>query len=400
MAIKFNTYTIGNRKNINADMAKTSMQMNYTLNTESTWINCNYPEHITSTSMLGDSNLGNKCIFTGKVKPGIVQVFYSHFNETGEDINYGIQIFNPNNDPNVAPSVNDVTITLLNGEHASGDWYTVCAKAWANFFKGYDDFDCKSQADKDGVLPPLHSNGVCWLTKKSIHGQVPFSGNFRFEVDRPVIVTVYAYKDFWKLNGTAKMYPYSKTSANNRQYSGISDGFFFTSSKLTFNSESLISETKRNNGVYFTTHHEKILAKVNGVSKSDLIPIRLLGSSDNLVTSPTQVYPLENLGNWCAQYAIPIRLYNNSGKKVRFRGFFRTPAPRATTDDDKISIICVLSSGWGNVTYGVANNYEYNAWNWLTVELDNGKYLDDNYQFILGTNSTRNVQHIWTAEYM
>lgn len=119
---------------------------------------------------------------------------------------------------------------------------------------------------------------------------------------------------------------------------------------MTFNSEYLISETKRNNGVYFTTHHEKIPAKVNGISKSDLIPIRLLGSSNNLIASPTAPVSssLENLGNWCVQYNIPIRLYNDDDKPVIFRGYFRTPAH--TTDPNKAqSIICVLSSGWNNV---------------------------------------------------
>lgn len=388
MAIKFNTYNGDSSENrSNRSLQGYNIIMDYTLNTESTWINCNYPEHITSKSMLGDSDLGNKCIFTGTVKAGTVQVFYSHFNEIGEDLNYGIQIFNPNKER--------VTITAQNCAHDSGDWYNVCALSWKRFFTGIS--DCDAPVNSNGEIG-LDPSTFTWLFKKNIAKGYPplgtaFSGNFRFHTTKPVIVTVYAYKDYWKINGSATMYPYSKTLPKNSQYSGSSDGFFFSSKKLTFNAKDL----KNKNGIYFTTH-DKTAARINGTLKSDLIPIRLLGSNNNLIASPTASSPLENLGNWCAQYNIPIRLYNDDTEPVIFRGYFRTPAH--TTDPNKAqSIICVLSSGWNNVTYGVADSYKFNTWNWLTVPLGPGEVLDDSYQFILGTNSIRTVQNMWTVEY-
>lgn len=347
--------------------------MSYTLNNSSKWIYCNYPESINSTAIFGDSNYGNKFLNQQTVSSGEMQVFYSYWNNYSSAINFGIQIYNPNS--------TSTQITKTNSSHADSvnntPFGAVTGGSWTDFFN--------STASSPVTIS---SGGSYWILEKSIPTGAFFSGNLRFQTTNTVIVTVYAYLVKSNINGTATAYPYSNTPGDPyKQYSGNANGYYFTASRVTLNASTLI-----NNSKCFKTHYKTYSpssnVKINNVNKSDLTPINIVGTS--YAATPTGSDPLGNLGNWCAQYYIPIRLNNDTGNPVTFTGYVKTGQSGQST--------FVINSGYNNTKYGIVQGPSTTTWRWMQITLNpSDPPYDDAYQFILGTNGYANVDHIWTA---
>ena len=109
--------------------------------------------------------------------------------------------------------------------------------------------------------------------------------------------------------------------------------------------------------------------------------------------------PLYNIGNWCVQYYIPVRFENDTNRDVVFKGYIQPG------EDNKNENFYILSSGSNNTVYqriSSINEEKYKnkrTWHWTnhTVPAHTTSAVQI-CQFILGTNSSKNVNHIWKVE--
>ena len=363
--------------------------MNFSMDIDGRWIYCNYPERITSDSMFGDSDKGNVWLNQKTVSAGEAQIFYSHYNQYKSNIHYGIQIFNPNK--------TSVTITPLNCGHGQGNGsdsgrINVNAASWTRFFNGAS--DCGTTTAKT-----VASNGSFWILDKVIPQGYGFSGNLRFRTSGTVIVTVYAFLDRYKISGAGSQYQYDEASV---QYSGYGAGYFLTAAEITIKA----SDVLNNGGKFFQTCYseypkpvkgEENPMEVNGKAQSDMVPIHIAGTSE--IAGPDEPRPRHNVGNWCVQYYIPVRFENDTNRDVVFKGYIQPG------EDNKNENFYILSSGSNNTVYqriSSINEEKYKdkrTWHWTnhTVPAHTTSAVQI-CQFILGTNSSKNVNHIWKVE--
>lgn len=366
------------QNSLNLSLPQIAIPIELSINTQEAWIYCNFPEHIDRKEMLADES---NVRINRQVVSGNVQVFYSHFNDLTEKIRYGIRIYNPNN--------KSVTITPQNCGHSDKNWDDVCGGLWQRFFKGengLEDCDIKSAT----VINP---NKSLWIMDKEIAAgsKRAFSGNLRFHTTQPVAVSTYAYKKRSGVGDDTKTYPYT----NDPQYSGLGKGYFLMLKQIVLKASELINK----NGKYFSTNCNRydspLTMKVNGEYKSELIPIDIVGTGE--IAGVNEPKPRHNVGNWCAQYYIPIRLENDLKYPVTFNGYLRTAVGKTTSQQLQKGSTFIISSR-GNTTYGKVNNYSYDSWNWLKSTIPANDHIDDVYQFVFGTNSTAPVNHIFKAE--
>lgn len=363
--------------------------MKFSMDTDGRWIYCNYPEKITSDSMFGDSDKGNVWINQKTISQGEVQIFYSHYNQYGKSIHYGIQIFNPNK--------TSITITPLNCGHGDGNGresgrINVNAASWTRFFNGAS--DCGTTTAKT-VAP----NGSFWILDKVIPQGYGFSGNLRFRTSGTVIVTVYAFLDRYKISGAGSQYQYDDASV---QYSGCGAGYFLTAAEITLKA----SDVLNNGGKFFQTCYseypkavkgEENPMEVNGKTQSDMVPIHIAGTSK--IAGPDEPRPRHNVGNWCVQYYIPVRFVNDTNRDVVFKGYIQPG------EDNKNENFYILSSGSNNTVYQRISSIDEEkyedkrTWHWTnhTVPAHTTSAVQV-CQFILGTNSSKHVNHIWKVE--
>ena len=384
MAFQFLTGT-SNLGTVNLPSGSNSrIPMKFSMDTDNRWIYCNYPEDITSDSMFGDSDKGNVWINQKTITEGEVQIFYSHYNKYGKSIHYGIQIFNPNK--------TSVTITPKNCGHDSEKWEDVNAGSWVRFFNRAS--DCGTTTAKT-----VASNGSFWILDKVIPQGYGFSGNLRFRTSGTVIVTVYAFLDRYKISGAGSQYRYDGASV---QYSGYGAGYFLTAAEITLKASDILN----NGGKFFQTCYseypkpvkgEKNPMEVNGKAQSDMVPIHIAGTSE--IAGPDEPRPRHNVGNWCVQYYIPVRFENDTNRDVVFKGYIQPG------EDNKNENFYILSSGSNNTVYqriSSINEEKYKdkrTWHWTnhTVPAHTTSAVQI-CQFILGTNSSKNVNHIWKVE--
>ncbi len=353
--------------------------MKFSMDTDGRWIYCNYPERITSDSMFGDSDKGNVWLNQKTISAGEAQIFYSHYNQYKSNIHYGIQIFNPNS--------NSVKITPSNCGHSNGEWKDVNAGSWVRFFNGAS--DCGTTTTKT-----VEPNGSFWILDKVIPKGCAFSGNLRFGTSGTVIVTVYAFLDRYKISGAGSQYRYDGASV---QYSGYGAGYFLTAAEITLKA----SDVLNNGGKFFQTCYseypkavkgEENPMEVNGKAQSDMVPIHIAGT--NLVaTGKREDEPLHNIGNWCVQYYIPVRFNNDTNRDVVFKGYIQPG------EDNENENFYILSSGSSNTVYQRVGSTGNRTWHWTnyTVPAHTTSAVQI-CQFILGTNSSKHVNHIWKVE--
>ena len=110
-------------------MAIKQLSLNYSLNTGSKWIYCNFPEKL-PTDAYGDKNAGSHCLNRQTVS-GTGQIFYSYnCQKLSGTCNFGIRVYNP--------GTSSVTFTRTNYGHSNskeaGGWDPVGFKSWQRFF--------------------------------------------------------------------------------------------------------------------------------------------------------------------------------------------------------------------------------------------------------------------------
>lgn len=354
-------------------MPKT-LRMSYTLNTSNPWIYCNYPENVKA------EHLGDKGYFINRqsTPTGTGQIFYEHSISTLSTVHYhGIRIYNGNS--------SSVTFKVLNYGHAnrttknenleSGD-------SWYKFFK-----------EVNAATYTIPAKKSIWICEEQIPANTGlFTGNLRFNTSAPVVIATYIYKNKANIPDTTTCVPYTATPGENQYkvYSGLGAGYFFTAKQQSLKISdfpadgivNFISHARNNtnytiNGTSGTTQHEYIPLKL--VSNSNLIA-KYLGNTSN--------DPLHNLGNWCAQYYFPFTFDNDTNKDVTIR--CRVLSNSSATGGYAMPIINCDGTILYNAIYITATPL-YWEWKTITIPANTSKTL--NYQFILGANSTTNMEH-------
>lgn len=342
-------------------MAK-QLSVNYSLNTGSKWVYCNYPEKPT-VSALGDSSYGSCCVNSQTVD-GTGQIFYSYnTNQLTTDCNFGIRVYNPGSSA--------VTITRTNYGHSNsktdGGWDAVPVKSWERFFKS---------TSKTFSVPAKKS---VWISEESAPKGTIFSGNLRMTTTGSVVVAAYFYKTKANIPDSTSIYPYDINGTGNAQYSGYGNGYFFTASEITIK----LSDLVNNNGAYFETNSPTYSnVTVNGSASTDeLIPIHIAGTS--YVAKKGANRPLSNIANWCAQYFIPIKLVNDIGGTKQVQCWIEAPS--------NVEQYAIVNCG-GTLT-SKKLNFKGDTHVFKTISVSNTASF--NYQFIFGTNSSGYVKHMF-----
>lgn len=361
------------------------LRIDHTINTNK-WIYCNYPERIVSGA-LGDSDISNKCLYQMTIS-GTAQLFYSHYNlDIGDAIYYGIQIYNPNSSA--------ITFTPANYGHYNSAAGTTDATAYMNtaiepvvkFYNGTNGLTTQTIA----------ANGSYWIDQ-TIAKNSMFSGYLRFSVSNSAIVTIYAYKNKSKINGTAQIYPKSGTGG---QYSGYGNGYYYTSKSAI-----VIKASQIGSGyVFYKSNYSKQYANKIYVSPSttytgDLISINNVvtgySGSTPIYTNVADISPYTgNLGNWGAQYNFILNFVNDTSSTVVFKGYFKTLSRTASTYPVMRSGTTTRGAKIGVQSTGGVKD----TWKWCEVSVAPNSIASpqqESYQYILGTNSNAGMAHIWT----
>lgn len=342
-------------------MAK-QLSLNYSLNTGSQWVYCNFPE-VLPTDAYGDSGYGSHCLNRQTVT-GTGQIFYSYntANLTA-DCHFGIRVYNP--------GTTSITFKRSNYGHSDslkdGAWNQVPIKSWQRFFQS------------TATTYTIPAKGTVWICDEVIPKGRIFSGNLRYNTSGSAIVAVYIYKTKANIAASTPIYPYDKVSHGPSQYSGYGNGYFFTASEITIK----LSDIVNNGGVYFETNYRKNSNyTVNDSTTTDeMIPINIAGTS--YVAKNGAASPLGNVANWSAQYFFPIKIVNDLGGTRQVKCYIESG-----TNSEKYPII-----NCGGAVTSQKINGTSDPWLWKTISVTDTATF--NYQFILGTNSTEYIKHMF-----
>jgi hypothetical protein len=345
-------------------MAIKQLSLNYSLNTGSKWIYCNFPEKL-PTDAYGDKNAGSHCLNRQTVS-GTGQIFYSYnCQKLSGTCNFGIRVYNP--------GTSSVTFTRTNYGHSNskeaGGWDPVGFKSWQRFFQS---------TSKSFTIP---AKGSVWICEEALPENVIFSGNLRFTASASVVIAVYIYKSKANIADSTSIYPYNKNNSETAsQYSGYGNGYYLTASGITIK----LSDILNSGGVYFTTNsRNNTNFTVNNSSTMDeIIPIHIAGTS--YVAKVSEKVPLRNLANWSAQYYFPITFINDLDTKAH--------TVRCQICSPDVNKKLPIVNCGGTISSAVIESAT-KPWEWKTVSVKDKLTL--NYQFILGTNSYAEIRHMF-----
>lgn len=407
----FNICNKNNRFNIGAGSVQKTL--NLTKNTGSTWIYCNYPEYI-PTDGLGDKNKGAHYLNQVIVGAGTHNIFYSHFNamqipaDTASETviqhkasgakYYGIQIWNPYS------TTATIQVKKRGHHNCVGDpndasvlpFVAAAGVPVREYFN--------STAENTISLAPNTGTWICdesipEYTTESAWMSTAFSGMIEFSTSAPVKVIVYAYNTKYMIDGNATAYPPATSypdyerlvelgATPNKMYSGYADyDGYETNGTIELTATEIM-----NGSVYFVTNHNQNASstsnfKINGVNKkSDSIPITLF-NEDTTVSDESN----DNLGNWGTVYKIKLKLTNDTSTARTFYGYVRCDA----SGYDQFPAI-KTSNGF---EYAKINTNDANSWRWLEQSVPAYGSVEDTYYFVLGTNSTHRLKHIFSVKY-
>lgn len=254
--------------------------LTYTLNTSNPWIYCNYPENVKA------EHLGDRGFFINRqsVSAGTGQIFYEHAIPTlTTDHYHGIRIYNGNS--------SSVTFQVLNYGHANRTTTNKnleSADSWYKFFK-----------DVNAATYTIPAKKSIWICEEKIPAKTGlFTGNLRFKTSASVVIATYIYKNKASIPDTTTYVPYSTTSndSNNKVYSGLGAGYFFTAKQQTIK----ISEFPSDGIVKFISHARNntnyTINGTSGTTQHEYIPLKLV-SNNNLIAKylgDTSNSPLHN----------------------------------------------------------------------------------------------------------
>lgn len=273
--------------------------LNFSRNTNERLLYINYPESILSnTKCFANVNAGNKYLFQTTLNANeTVQLFFSHHNRTGSNMNYAILIYNPNSQSTTA------TVSASNFGYAYG-WNKAEFIPWADFYNG-NSTSINVRGQSTGFL-------LDWRNIKSASD--PFSGIMRIKSNYAVTLTVYAWtgSDPSILDGDEEQFPYNKDEKGNSidkdpaaKYTGTGAGYYLTvSNTVTYN-----DVKTKTGGMYYA------LASCSDKNTNEIIPIALSGA--NLTAQKGAAPPLNNLGNWGAQYQFSTTLDNSLNSSTK-----------------------------------------------------------------------------------
>ncbi len=334
----------------------------------------NYPESILSgTKCYANNNKGDTRIFQTTLNAReTVQLFFSHHNRTGSNLNYAIIIFNPN------ASSSTANITATNIGYAQG-WNTAEFNPWVKFYAGQSK-TLQVKGLKTGFL-------LDWRNIAS--SSAPFSGIMRVSSDSTVILTVYVWKgsDTSVIDGNEKQYVYpwpdpidSDIDKNpNYKYTGVGSGYYLiTSNTIKY------SELNKSGGIYYK------LANCSGSNSNEMIPIKLSGGSYTAQKGASE--SLSNLGNWGAQYQFTTTLDNtgNSSSKT-FKCYIGRNAQEGKVVVNYNGTLGYCSMGLSTSTLNTAYK-----WNCFDVTVAANKKETITFQFCHATCSSSPIYMQWT----
>mgnify|MGYP000042777753 CR=1 FL=1 len=267
----------------------------------------NYPETITPTTNCfansGNSQGGNKHLIQTTISAGeTVQLFFSHHNQSSRAINYAILIWNPNSSSTTA------TVTATNSGYAYG-WNISEFTPWVSFYNG-NTLTARVPGQSSRFL--LDWRNIATSSGPAVAAP-PFSGIMRITSNYSVTLTVCMWhgSDTSVIDGTETQYPYNISEPGNpydnapaAKFTGIGAGYYLTTSNT------VTATNASGNGIYYS------LASCDSGNTNEIIPITLSGAS-NTEASEDENFPLNNLGNWGAQYQFNTTLDNSSGSTAK-----------------------------------------------------------------------------------
>lgn len=352
------THTIANENN---NSLKT---MSFYRDTSEKWLYVNYPETITNNlQCFANNDKGNKCLLQETISANkTAQIFFSHHNGCSYNINYAVLLFNPNS--------YDITVTVPNYGYARG-WNVAEFQPWSQFF---------DSAYARTIIVP--KNSTKWLVdQRNIPPNAePFSGNIRFSSSGSVIITacLWTGSDTTVIDGTETVYPYNiNDSSQNKVYTGIGEGFFLSTSNTVTSTDLLYGKK-----IYYS------LTSCSGSNTNEIIPINLAGT--NYTAKKGAASPLNNLGNWCAQYAMSFTLKNTTSMSKTFRCYLGRCGAEGKIVVNYNGVTKYCSMGLNTSTQGTAYK-----WNFIDVELSAGETYDLSFQFIHATCSNAPIYLQW-----
>jgi len=299
--------------------------VHYKLNdTEGRWIFCNSQERIydgANGSLADNGKYFNRV----KVEAGTHQLFYSYQNFTGNaNVKFDIQIHNHGS--------TTAKFTPKNyGHYESGtSWFSAALEPWKNFIKAIANTGELTHLQADpGGCKNIAAGGNVWVKEISATKN-PFSGILRFEVDKPVTVTVYAYKSNSTIATAKEPYRTGTYDASEREWSGYGEGWFYTAAPIAINANTLSDTKYLNISKRGTSYLPNVTDKTGKKIKTDIIPIHGVHttSSTSFPNGITKDPTLsgDNLANYCVQYQLAFDFTNTSTTASKKIGFFVRPA--------------------------------------------------------------------------
>lgn len=351
------SYTIANESN------NTLRTMNFTRLTDEKWLYVNYPETIKSgMKCFANNDKGNVCLLQETVTPSNpAQIFFSHHNAYGSNINYAILLYNPSGTP--------ITVDATNYGYAKG-WNIAEFQPWEQFFSG----------NSKTITVPGETTKWLLDQRNIASDSTPFSGNIRLSTTGNVIVTVLVWtgSDTTVIDGTETQYKCTLSElANNKQYTGIGEGFFLNSTN-TITSTNVASGKK----VYYK------LASCDASNTNEIIPIHLSGA--NYVAQKGARAELSNLGNWGAEYSLTFNLQNTTNTSKTFRCYAGRCGSESKVVVSYNGSTKYCSMGASTSTMGTAYK-----WGFMDITVDPNSTYKVNFQLVHATCSNAPIYLQW-----
>ena len=373
--------------------------VHYKLNdTEGRWIFCNAQEsfydHATTGSLADNGKYFNRV----KVEAGTHQLFYSYQNFTGNaSVKFDIQIHNHGS--------TTAKFTPKNyGHYESGtSWFSAALDPWKNFIKAIATTGELTHLQTDSGGKNIAAGGNVWVNEISATKN-PFSGILRFHVDKPVTVTVYAYKNRSTitesgLDTAKKPYLTGTYSTKEKEWSGYGEGWFYTADAIAINANTLSDTKFFNISKRATPNLPYVTDKIGKRIKTDIIQLHgVHTTSSPNGTSKDSTLSDDNLANYCVQYQLTFDFTNTSATASKKIGFFIRPSSADTKHSYPVF-------NYGGTVYGARLGpasqageeapFDYfksnsNTWKFaeVTIPANTTTPIRYTFQHIVGTNST------------
>lgn len=334
------------------------------------YLYCNNPEQLRSTSYFGDSNLGNKYLLWEYVT-GSCQTWYEHLNNSGSTIGYGVQIYNPNT-------------TAITVEVTNIGFGTDPTTPWTQFYSG-----ASGGGGTVGTFT-VQAGQVLWIQRNdsAIPNSTVFNGVVHFNISGgSAYVFWYAYENFSNINGTASYLgwvqsedPQPDPQNEARVYKGLllqqgtsNQGTFFTTGNFSYNVSQLLASPAT------------WLSNECGDGNNDMQDVQIpTGSpgSPAFTTVSCLDSPAANLGNWGIQYDYHLSITNDTSTDYTIHLLVSQLRSNAASN-----VIVDTPDGSGGCAVGPASGNS-DTWDFYDFTLAAGASTTVEWQVVLGASSS------------